>query len=206
VTIPNDILTRLPPVDYDVLRPQMRTGDLLLCQGEEAFSKLIRWATRSPWSHIALVARIEEFDRVMALESVEKIGVRTVPVSRFISQDSAGQSPYPGRILLARHRRFAELVAEARLRAMTRLAFERFGTPFGGGETAKIALRLVAGGLGLRIPKPLQPRDEYICSEYVDRCYRQVGIETPWNRDGFIGPSDFAADPEVEAVAQVQTR
>ena len=206
MTIADDVLTRLPPVDYDVLRPQMRTGDLLLCQGDEAFSKLIRWATRSPWSHIAVVARIEEFDRVMALESVEKIGVRTVPVSRFISQDSAGASPYPGRILLARNRRFADMGTPEHVKAMTRFAFERFGYPFGGGEMTKIALRLIAGGVGMKTPKPLQPDDEYICSEYVDRCYRQVGIETPYNKDGFIAPCDFAADPQVEAVAQVQTR
>ena len=116
--IPSDALSRLAPVEYDILRPQLRTGDLALCSGDEAFSKLIRWATKSPWSHVALIVRLP----------------------------------------------------------------------------------------GVRAPKPLHPEDEYICSEYVGKCFEQVGIRIPWDGRGFIAPADFAKAGPIEALAQVRTR
>jgi len=47
---------------------------------------------------------------------------------------------------------------------------------------------------------------EFICSEYVARCYEQVGIEVKWNQLGFIAPSDFAADPDFELIAVLKKK
>ncbi len=199
------MFARLAPQSYEAVREQVRNGDILLCSAHDAGSRLIRWATRSPWSHIAIAFRLQEIDRVMALECVEHIGVRAVPLSDFVRRTSSGQEPYPGKILLARHAGMAARSDAAAIRRITTFAFDRLGTHFSQKEAAKIGLRLALGRLNIRLPGRLQPDDEYICSEYVARCLAVVGIDTPWDGLGFIAPSDFALDPDIEAVAQVRT-
>jgi hypothetical protein len=203
--VPDDILERLPPEPYPALRPQIRTGDLFLCSGDDPFSGLIRAATKSPWSHVAIALRLDEIDRVMVLEAVEKLGVRCVPLSLFLSQSSSGKKPYPGRILLARHHGFQARADPAAVNRMARYALDRLGAPFAGGDMIKIGLRIVAGFFAIKTPPMLVPDDEFICSEYAARCYEAAGVEIPWDGLGFIAPCDFAADPAVEAMAQVRT-
>jgi hypothetical protein len=209
MTIPDDILKTMPPLPYADVRRQVRDADLLLCSATDQGSRAIRWATRSIWSHIAIAFRIKEIDRVIVLECVEKIGVRAVPLSTFISRTSGNIHPYPGKILLARHRAMegiAQRAGHSPIVAMNAFAFDRLGDRFSSVEIFKIALRIAVGRLDIKMPRILGADDEYICSEYIARCYQEVGIAPPWDTLGFIAPGDFAADPEVHAVAQIQTQ
>lgn len=199
------VLDELKPRPYDAVRGEVRDGDLLLCSANDTFSRLIRWATRSPWSHVAIAFRMDEIDRVMVLECVEKLGVRAVPLSSFVRRTSSGVEPYPGRILLARH---AGMAAKSRARPMKKMAtfaFDRLGDRFSQVEIAKIVLRILAGRLHRRLHPALGPKNEFICSEYVARCFHAVGLEIPWDGLGFVAPADFARDPRIEAVAQIAT-
>ncbi len=200
-----NVLTDLAPQPYAKIRGEVRDGDLLLCSATDCFSRLIRWATKSHWSHVAIAYRLEEIDRVIVLECVAKIGVRAVPLSSFISRTSQGVHPYPGKILLARHRGLAAKSRRAPMKKMAAFAFDRLGDPFSTGEMAKIVLRIALSRFGRRLPRSLGPKDEFICSEYVGRCLKAVGLEIPWDGLGFIAPSDFASDPRVDAVAQIDT-
>ncbi len=65
---------RLQKKRYQDVRPVIQSGDLLLCYGSALFSKMIQKATKSIWSHIALVLRLDSIDRVMVLESLEPQG------------------------------------------------------------------------------------------------------------------------------------
>jgi hypothetical protein len=56
------------------------------------------------------------------------------------------------------------------------------------------------------MPKSLCPKDEFICSEYVARCLKAVGIDIEWDGLGFIAPADFARGPNTRAIAQLKTR
>ena len=206
MTIPEDILTTLPPRPYEEVRDLLRDGDLLLCSAWDAGSRVIRWATKSPWSHIAIGFRVQGIDRVLALECVEHIGVRAVPLSDFIARTSSGRHPYPGRILLARHREMPQTDGASPIKAMSGFAFDRLGARFSGRELGKIALRVLLGRLNVILPGRLSSDDEFICSEYVAGCYDRVGLHIPWDGRGFIAPDDFAKAPEIEAVAQIQTR
>ena len=129
MSVPEHALEELKPLPYAQVREQVRDGDILLCQGSDPFSKLIRWSTKSPWSHIAMAFRIDSLDKVVVIEAVEKIGVRSVALSEFCSRDSEGTSPYPGKILLARHPAFAD---EARRKALAKCAFDHLGCRFRG--------------------------------------------------------------------------
>lgn len=209
MAIDNNILATLKAEPLDAVTRRIRDGDILLCSCTEPFSKLIRWATKSPWSHIALAYRWPGIGQIMVFEAVQRIGVRTVPLKTFISQGSGGQRPFPGKILLARHADYAEKGGDhgsASMKRLAHFAVERLGYPFAPGEILKIAARVAAGRLGRDMPKMLGPKNEFICSEYVAKCYDAVGINIPWDGRGFIAPSTFASDPKVRAIAQIKTQ
>jgi hypothetical protein len=206
--IPDDVLKQMPPEPLAKVVGRVRDGDLLLCSGTDTFSRLIAWSTKSPWTHIAIAYRWPEIGRIMVFESVERIGVRTVPLKTFISRSSEGKSPYPGKILLARHEEVAAGLGKPGSRhavSMADFAVDRFGYPFAAFEIAKIGLRLMLGAANVRLPRRLGPKDEFICSEYVARCYEALGVKIPWDGLGFIAPGDFAQDPKVHAIAQIKT-
>jgi hypothetical protein len=209
MAIDDDVLTTLKPEPLAAVARRVRDGDILLCSGDDPFSKLIGWATKSPWTHVALAYRWPSLSRIMVFESVQQLGVRTVPLSKFISQSSTGQRPYPGKIILARHDDYAEKAGKSGSAAMSRLAdfaVDRFGQPFAGLEILKIAARICLGSLGRKMPKSLGPKNEFICSEYAEKCFEAVGIKIRWDGLGFIAPSDFARDPKTRAIARFKTR
>ena len=205
MAIADNVFSDLKPQAYAKVRALVQNGDLLLCSADDPMSKLIRWSTKTPWSHIAIAYRIESLNRVMVFEAVEKIGVRTVPLSTFISRTSSGVHPFPGKILLARDQRFAAL-PETKRKAMYDFAFGSLGNRFAPGEIMKIALRLMLGRMARKMPRFLGARDEYICSEYVAKCFTKAGLKIPWDGLGFVAPGDFALAPDVNAVAQIRTR
>jgi hypothetical protein len=203
VSIGAEVLTDLPAEDLATISPKIRDGDLLFCSANDPFSRLIGWSTKSPWTHVGIAWRWNTVGRIVALECVEKIGVHSVALERFISQTSSGKRPYPGKIVLARH---AEVEAKGDLLPLIRYAIDCMGDPFSPAEIAKIGMRIAFARSRREMLGHLKPKDEFICSEYVDRCYRKVGVEIPWDGKGFIAPADIANDPKVRAVARFQTR
>jgi len=205
MTVRDPVLSALPPQPYESIRGQVRDGDLLLCAATDMGSRLIRWATQSVWSHVAIAFRMAEIDRVLILECVNRIGVRAVPLSDFITRTSSGTHPYPGRIILARHQLLARQGSQMAMKRMSEFAFDRLGAKFSKLETAKIALRIAFGRLNKPLPRPLESDDEYICSEYVAKCYESIGLPIAWDGRGFIAPADIARDPGIDAVARIRT-
>ena len=204
MTVGQDVFSRLPPLPLDKIEPMIRDGDVLLCSATDPGSRLIAWSTRSPWSHVALAYDWETVGRVMAFESVHTLGVRAVVIKTFITRTSSGVTPYPGKIVLARHSEFDQKVAadpDAK-RRFADFAVDRFGDPFASKEILKIAARVALGRRRKPLPPMLAPDDEFICSEYVAKCFEQVGIRIPWDGKGYMAPGDIAADPKVEAIAQ----
>ncbi|HUO23908.1 MAG TPA: hypothetical protein VMU59_15445 [Caulobacteraceae bacterium] len=208
MTIADDALNQMKPEPLAAVHARVRDGDILLCSGNDPFSRLIKWATRSPWSHVALAYRWPELNRIMVFESVQQYGVRAIPIERFCTESSTGQKPYPGQILLARHVDYADHAGKPGGAAMKRLAdtaVDLLGDRFAPGEIAKIALRIALDRSGRVTPNFLKRKDEYICSEYAAHCLAEVGIDIPWDGRGFIAPADFALDPKIKAIAQIKT-
>lgn len=203
MTVPPDVFETLPARPYGEVRGLVRDGDILLCSATNMGSWAIRWATRSIWSHVAIAFRLPAIDRVLVLECVENIGVRAVPLSDFITRTSSGKTPYPGRILLARHQALAERSEPETMRRMTGFAFDRLGDKFSNAETMKIGLRIALGRLNLKLGSRLQPDDEYVCSEYVANCFAAVDLRIAWDGLGFVAPSDIAADAAVVPAAHL---
>ncbi len=198
-----DVLASLPPEDLPQIVPKIRDGDILLCAAHDPFSRLIGWSTKSVWSHVAIAYSWQSVGRVLAFECVQQLGVHAVSLTRFISQTSSGAHPYPGKILLARHE---DTPSADALRPLADFAINAMGDRFSPGEIIKIATRIAVGRLERPMPKSLGARDEFICSEYVAKCFEMVGIQIKWDGLGFIAPSDFALDPKIHPVAQFKTR
>jgi hypothetical protein len=204
MTISDDVLTAMPAQPLDAIAPLIREGDVLLCSAHDLGSRLIAWTTRSQWTHVAMAYPWRSLERVMVFESVHTIGVRAVSIAKFTERTSSGVTPYPGQIVLARHADFegnAKKDPGAR-RRLGDFAVDRFGDPFANREILKIAARVMLGRSRRRLPKILAPDDEFICSEYVAKCFEQVGIEIAWDGAGFISPGDIALDPKMNAVAR----
>ena len=201
MTISIDALKTLPQLDEPAIEQQVKAGDLFLCSGDHAFSRLIRWATKSPWSHVAMAMRADAVGRVMVLESVEKIGVRAIPLHTFLFGDQ-GKRPYPGEVVLARHAKIAA-ASHSDIARVAQFGIDQLGDPFAPFEVLMIAARIALGSLNQKMPEFLAAPSRYICSEYVAKCFDQIGVHTPWDGRGFIAPCDFAADPDVSAIVRV---
>jgi hypothetical protein len=198
-----DVLDTLPPENLPQILPKMHDGDILLCSARDPFSRLIGWSTKSPWSHVAIAYSWPSTGRVLAFECVQQLGVHAVSLTRFISETSTGTHPFPGRIILARHR---DTPSGDALRPLANFAINAMGDRFSPMEIARIGARIALSRLDLHMPEVLSACNEFICSEYVAKCFEAVGIRIAWDGLGFIAPGDFALDPQVDAVAQFKTR
>jgi hypothetical protein len=190
-------------VNYADVRDQIQHGDILLASGQYEFSKLIQIATASPWSHVAFILRLDIIDKVMVLESIEGTGVRTIPLSKYVTDFEGTGCGYKGRIAIARHKQFASLATPEKLRAMASFATDRMGYHYSDESIANITKRIVASAMGLPVPAPV-PHQEDICSEYWDRVMQYFGIKVKWDKRGFIAPDDIAVDDGVELLWELE--
>ena len=94
-------LKQLPVDSYKKRRSRLRSGDLLFASGNYPVSKAIRKMTDSAWSHVGIIFWLKSIKRVLLLESVESVGVRFAPLSKYLSDYSRGK-PYRGMVVLAR--------------------------------------------------------------------------------------------------------
>jgi hypothetical protein len=175
---------------------------------------MIQAATKSVWSHVALSVRLEVIDRVMVLESVESVGVRAVPLTKYLRDYDLQGNPYPGRMCLARHADFASRATPTGLAKLGHYAVDQFGYPYDNQIIAKIAARITLthwldptardAAHADWSSTPIKRDRDYICSEYVWECYQTLGIEIPHDQRGFVTPADFANDPKLACLAVLE--
>ena len=118
---------------YDAIRPRLRTGDIVLFSGKGAFSQGIKWFTRSGWSHVGMVVRVQDVDAVLLWESTTLSNVRDVETGQLrkgVQLVSLSQriAAYRGRVAV---RRLMGVRRENRmLKALTRLRRELARRPY----------------------------------------------------------------------------
>lgn len=188
--------------NYAEMKHEIRSGDLLLCSGNSVFSTLIKSTTGSVWSHVGFLLRVEPIDRIMVLESVESIGVRTIPLTSYVSDYNGTRRGYPGRLMIARHAG----VREENISKLSQHAVDLLGYPYRQEEIIHIAARLSMHALKLADTAPDHShRRAYICSEYAQVCFKSIEVDFPCNDLGFIAPTDFVNHPEVRPLCYLHT-
>lgn len=200
MTISIDKLPAVPRLKYEEVRQHIHSGDLLFCSGNSLFSRLIKGITGSIWSHVGFIIRWDEIERLIVLESVESIGVRSVALSHYIKDYDGHGKPYDGNILIARHEDFEESMVNH----ISKHAIDLLGRQYDTSEIMKIGSRITVSKFIDNDKCELPVRDnEYICSEYVYECYQSVGINIQHNRGGFISPADFAMDEKINPICLI---
>ena len=198
-----------PTVDaypYAVARATVRNGDILMVSGNSLDSRIIRTVTRSVWSHVGLLWRVRDINRIFVLESVGHFGVRALPLSHYAGDWEGTGQPYDGRILVARHDSFQELATPMSLNALSTFATDKFGLPYDDGEIAHIPELLIAHALGHEMSALDLDRTKYICSEYVAACLAKIGIQiTSGASCSCILPSDYSLDDNIRPVCEIKT-
>jgi cell wall-associated NlpC family hydrolase len=186
-------IKQLPVRPYDDLRAELQSGDLVFCSGSYLFSGLIQRFTRSVWSHVAIVHRDDNLQRVFVLESETGIGVRVVPISKYLRDYHGRRRPYRGQIVIAR---VQPTPGEAQTRHAVSFGMDLLTRPYDNYEIVRIAARIA-----FRVGRRVHDR-KFICSELVDECFRAAGVRFA-RRDNYISPDDIWRDPTVSMLARV---
>lgn len=182
----------LPVLPYSDLRVKLKSGDLLFASGDYLVSKAIQAVTDSPWSHVGIIFRLDSIDRMLLLESVEDMGVRFAPLTKYLS-DYENKKPYRGRVVIARCKDVdAKVVGD-----LSTFGIDELTQPYDKDEIAKIMARVTLG-LGKK------ERDRgYICSELVYECFSHAGKEFAYNSKGFISPEDVWVDEKLSLIGRI---
>lgn len=185
-------LKYLPVTAYQDLRKSLKSGDLLFASGNYFVSKAIRKVTDSPWSHVGIVFNIEQIDRILLLESVEDVGVRFAPLSKYIENYEKGK-PYKGEVAIAR----VSDVDSDLVNDLAKHGVDELTMPYDKGEIAKIISRIA-----LKQGKWKRDR-EYICSELVYECFEKSGKVFKFDKRSFISPENIWCDDSVKMLSRV---
>lgn len=167
-------------VDYQSIRKQIKTGDILLFRGRRRLSKVIEWISRSPYSHVAFLTWWD--GRVIALQS-DLRGVEVIPASMLVCQ-------YQGKVewwrLGDQHRQgFHE-------RDFLDRALTLIGIRYGYFALIGVAIRTLLGMSVVRKLSHIRPSTLF-CSSFVSYCYQNEKIDINAKAGaGGTSPSDFA--------------
>ena len=186
-TITKQQLKKLPLYKYAAIRDELMTGHIFFSSGSYAFSNIIQRLTKSIWSHVAIIYKDSELQRVMVLEAEPKIGIRLIPLSKYLNDYKGTKKPYKGQVVLAKLN--FELEHEKMNKAIS-FGLDELTRPYDNWEIIRVFLRIV-----FRIGKRAKNRN-YICSELVRDAFSKAGVIFR-RHDTYISPQEIWKDARV---------
>ncbi len=181
-------LQELPVIPYEKIRDHLKTGHLFFSSGSYTFSGIIQWLTKSVWSHVAIIYKDEELRRVMVLEAEPYVGIRLIPVSKYLRDYKGKKRAYKGQIVLAK---INIDVPKENLNRGISFGLDELTRPYDNWEIFRIMLRIL-----FRISKR-EKNKNYICSELVRDALAKAGIIIQYN-DTYISPQEIWKDERIE--------
>jgi len=181
-------LKELPVLPYEKIREHLKTGYIFFSSGSYAFSGIIQKLTKSVWSHVAIIYKDEELKRVMVLEAEPRIGIRLMPVSKYLSDYKGTKRPYKGQVVLAKLNFDLE---KDKLNKGISFGLDELTRPYDNWEIIRIMMRIL-----LKKGKRERNRN-YICSELVRDAFAKAGVLFKMN-DSYISPQEIWKDDRVE--------
>ena len=186
-------LKTLPILPYSDIRKGLKTGDLFFSSGSYLFSGIIQWLTKSTWSHVAVIYKDEELGRVLVLEAEPFIGIRLIPLSKYLKDYKDNDRPYKGEIVLAR---LNVPVAKADLNEGISFGLDELSRPYDNFEIIRIMIRIL-----FRISKRETNRN-YICSELVKDILDKAHVNIDYY-DTYISPDTIWQDKRVDILERI---
>ncbi|MEI9945502.1 MAG: YiiX/YebB-like N1pC/P60 family cysteine hydrolase [Chitinophagaceae bacterium] len=181
-------LKKLPVCRYDDIRGQLTTGHIFFSSGSYAFSGIIQRLTKSVWSHVAIIYRDAELQRVMVLEAEPKIGIRLIPLSKYLKDYKGTRRPYKGQVVIAKLNFDLE---QERLNKAISFGLDELTRPYDNWEILRIMTRIL-----FKIGKRERNKN-YICSELVRDAFSKAGVIFRRN-DTYISPQEIWKDSKIE--------
>ncbi|MGR3812221.1 YiiX/YebB-like N1pC/P60 family cysteine hydrolase [Jiulongibacter sp. NS-SX5] len=179
--------------NYNKIRSELQTGDFLFFSGDHWLSSLIRSRSRSAWSHVGIVIKLEELDRVFLVESVLENGIRMVPMSFvFKDYDGAGK-PYVGRVGWARHTEIGSDPKKQRI--IKEFCLDNLTKQYDRAEYYRILWRSFTG------LREIFEDDKYTCAEFIKAAFEKVNVEPPREYGYFISPGAYWRMEEMEMMS-----
>lgn len=183
-------------VEYAAVRDTIRDGDIVLFAGMNAFSRMIRRVTRSPYSHAGLAAWWGETLIVMEAKGS---GVHAARLSHVVKRYKGGAELWTT----------VDDATESLLQRekVIKLAKTELGKPYNIWKLAAYLRRMIAFKLGLHQSEqvaaaaPDGPSPEnFICSEYVSYVWRHGGLPLCGELDHYTTPRDISASEHLKRV------
>lgn len=187
-TITKKQIKDLPVIHYEKIRDQLKTGHIFFSSGSYTFSGIIQRLTKSAWSHVAIVYKDEELGRVMILEAEPRIGIRLIPISKYLRDYKGTKRPYKGQIVMAKLNFDLE---HEKLNKAICFGLDELTRPYDNWEIIRIMTRIL-----FRIGKK-EKNKNYICSELVRDAFAKAGVVFRLN-DTYISPQEIWKDIRIQ--------
>ena len=181
-------LEKVQVIKYEYIRDELMTGYIFFSSGSYTFSNLIQKLTKSVWSHVAIIYKDVELQRVMVLEAEPSVGIRLIPLSKYLKDYKGTKKPYKGQVVIGKLS--VDLPHEQMNKAIS-FGLDELTRPYDNWEIIRIFLRII-----FRIGKREKNRS-YICSELVRDAFAKAGVIFRRN-DTYISPQEIWKDKRVE--------
>lgn len=181
-------LKKMPVIPYEKIRDHIKTGNIFFSSGNYAFSGIIQKLTKSTWSHVAMIYKDEELGRVMVLEAEPYVGIRLIPLSKYLHDYKGKKRPYKGQIAIAKLNIDVE---KEKLNHGISFGLDELTRPYDNFEIIRIMIRIL-----FHISRRERNRN-YICSELVRDIFAKAGVIMQY-RDTFISPDNIWTDKRVD--------
>jgi hypothetical protein len=167
--------------EYQKIRSEIQTGDILLFRGRHPLSKVIETISGAPYSHVAFLTKWD--GRIIAMQA-DLRGVEVIPASLLVCR-------YEGRVEWWRLRAASRAGFDGR--DFLNRALTLVGIKYGYLPLLWLGIRMMLGLSVYRRFSRLRPSTLF-CSQFVSYCYMNEGIEISAKAgvDG-TSPADFAA-------------
>ena len=192
-SITKKILKEMPVIHYKKIRGYLKTGDIFFSSGSYTFSGIIQKLTKSTWSHVAVIYKDEELGRVMVLEAEPRIGIRLIPLSKYLHDYKGTKRPYKGQVALAR---LNIAVEKENFNKGISFGLDELTRPYDNYEIVRIMIRIL-----FHISRRERNRN-YICSELVRDMLAKAGVIIQY-QDTYISPNNIWEDKRVDLMYRI---
>ncbi len=181
-------LKQTPVIHYEKIRSSLKTGDIFFASGSYLFSGIIQKLTKSTWSHVAVIYKDEQLGRVLILEAEPNVGIRLIPLSKYLHDYKRKKRPYQGQIAIAKLN--VEL-STGNLNKGISFGLDELTRPYDNYEIVRIMIRIL-----FHISRREKNRN-YICIELVRDIFAKASVVMQY-QDTYISPDNIWKDNRVE--------
>ncbi|MEC8325898.1 MAG: YiiX/YebB-like N1pC/P60 family cysteine hydrolase [Pseudomonadota bacterium] len=176
---------------YSLVRDDLKTGDILLFSGNGFFSKVIKFATRSKWSHVGMVYKNRESGILFVYESTSISNVTNVDSGEPLN--GVQLTPLSKRLRLYNGVVAVRKLENASLNDDAQAAIEQLMYEFEGKPYEEDKLELAKSALDLISIENEEDLSTLFCSELIAEVYQRIGLLDEDKPSNEYTPADFAA-------------